>query len=261
MDAFKKYRVFGHRAVQGWLHPEVLDVLAVLDAEQGASDVGGAVAEIGVHHGRLFIGLDLLKRTGESSVAIDLFDDQSLNIDDSGKGDFAKFQANIGRWSQTSGVVIHGGDSTQLDGQQVIELAGQSVRLFSVDGGHTQEIVLADMRTAEQSLAVGGIVIADDVFNAEWPGVVVGTLDYMNSGGKLVPFALGFNKVFFAAPAHADVYRAVLEESFGGRTRICVKSSVMSGHEVLVLFAPKLTPRYLASRNAKLKEIYKRFKA
>ena len=81
-----------------------------------------------------------------------------------------------------------------LSGLDVVELAEGPVRLFSVDGGHTEEIVATDMRTAEQALVPGGIVVADDVFNAEWPGVSVGTLRYLDAGGTLVPFAIGFNK-------------------------------------------------------------------
>lgn len=46
-------------------------VLGVLDVAQRAQQISGAVAEIGVHHGKLFIGLRLLQHSGESSVAVD----------------------------------------------------------------------------------------------------------------------------------------------------------------------------------------------
>lgn len=63
------------------------------------------------------------------------------------------------------GVVLHRGDSTALDSEKLRELAGADIRLFSVDGGHTEAIDFSDMRLAEQTLTDGGIVIADDVFN------------------------------------------------------------------------------------------------
>ena len=139
--AFSNYRRAGHRLVDGWLHPEILDILKVLDEAQRRDDVHGSVAEIGVHHGKLFIGLHLLRQDDESSLAIDLFEDQDLNIDQSGRGNFRKFETNLGRWTDNTRVVTHQGDSTDLSGDQVKALVGSPIRLFSVDGGHTEEIV------------------------------------------------------------------------------------------------------------------------
>ena len=66
---FNRYRAIGQRFVTGFLEPEILMVLDVLNAAQQAKQVSGAVAEIGVHHGKLFIGLRLLQRPGDKSVA------------------------------------------------------------------------------------------------------------------------------------------------------------------------------------------------
>ena len=149
---FDIYRWTGHRVVAGWLAPEVLDALAVLDSVQRSTNVSGAVAEIGVHHGRLFIGLNLLQHKDEPSVAIDVFGEQDLNIDQSGKGDLAMFRRNVQRWASPENVVVHQGDSTQLQASELRDLARGVVRLFSVDGGHTDSIVFSDMNLAEASL-------------------------------------------------------------------------------------------------------------
>ena len=192
---FGRYRAIGQRLVTGFLEPEILLVLDVLNSAQRAKQVSGAVAEIGVHHGKLFIGLSLLQRGGEKSVAIDIFGDQELNVDGSGHGNLDKFRNNVKLWSSMDDVVIHQGDSTKLEPQKLAELAGGDIRFFSVDGGHTEEIVFSDMKLAEATLADGGVVIADDVFNEQWPGVAVGTLRYLEDGAKLAPFVIGFNKV------------------------------------------------------------------
>src|SRR5207248_4119700 len=162
---FNRYRAIGQRLVTGFLEPEILLVLDVLNAAQQAKQVSGAVAEIGVHHGKLFIGLRLLQRPGDKSVAIDIFGDQELNVDGSGHGDYEKFANNVKLWSSMADVAVHQGDSTKLEPAKLRELAGGDVRFFSVDGGHTDEIVYSDMKLAEATLADGGIVIADDVFN------------------------------------------------------------------------------------------------
>ena len=229
---FGRYKAVGHRVVTGFLQSEVLLLLEVLDSAQRAKQVSGAVAEIGVHHGKLFIGLRLLQRAGEKSVAIDIFGDQELNVDGSGHGNLEKFVNNVNLWSSMDDVVVHQGDSTKLEPQTLRELAGGDIRFFSVDGGHTEEIVFSDMKLAEATLADGGIVIADDVFNQQWPGVAVGTLRYLEDGAKLAPFLIGFNKVFFAQPDYCELYRSEVQAAVGGKLLLATGSSVFAGHDV-----------------------------
>ena len=232
---FNRYRAIGQRFVTGFLEPEILLVLDVLNSAQRAKGVSGAVAEIGVHHGKLFIALRLLQRPGEKSVAIDVFDDQELNVDGSGHGDFQKFTNNVKLWASMDDVAVHKGDSTQLEAAKLRELAGGEVRLFSVDGGHTEAIVHSDMKLAETILADGGIVIADDVFNEHWPGVATGTLRYLSERAKLTPFLIGFNKVYFTQAEHSELYRSEVEAALSGRLSLATHSSVFAGHDVTLV--------------------------
>lgn len=253
---FERYSNVGYRFVTGFLEPGNLPVLGVLDTAQRARRVTGSVAEIGVHHGRLFIGLHLLQRGSGTSVAIDLFGDQELNIDKSGNGNLDKFTDNVALWSTTDGLVLHQGDSTKLTPDVLLDKAAGPIRFFSVDGGHTEEIVYSDMRLAEETLADGGIVIADDIFNQQWPGVAVGTLKYLDDGAKLAPFAIGFNKVYFTQPEHCDFYRGELESAFAGSLRIQSDSTVFDGHPVLYL-AP-VTPVDILRRSDTVRSVYHR---
>jgi hypothetical protein len=247
--SFERYRTIGHRTVDGWVEPETLDILRSLSEAQDREGVAGAVAEIGVHHGRLFIAMQLLNAPGATAVAVDVFDNQDLNVDQSGRGDRGRFEANVRRWGVWDSVVVKQEDSSQLTGRDVLELAHGPVRLFSVDGGHTEEIVVADLRTAEQSINSGGIVVVDDVFNAEWPSVSVGTLRYLDAGGAMVPFAIGFNKVYFTDAAHTSGYRDVIRRLYTGRWRVGHKTSVYHGSEVEVLWPTPVTPRRVLRRS------------
>ena len=253
---FERYRALGRRTVKGWVEPQTLDVLRTLARAQDREGIDGGVAEIGVHHGKLFIALQLLGRAGAPAVAIDVFDDQELNVDESGRGDRSRFEANVRRWGDWSSVVVMQGDSTHLTGHDVVEHAQGPVRLFSVDGGHTEQIVGTDMRTAEQALAPGGIVVADDVFNAEWPGVSVGTLRYLDSGGGLVPFAIGFNKVYFTDDDHAGRYRETIRRAYGHRWRTAHKTTVFHGSDVEVLWPTPVTPRAVLRRSRIARRAY-----
>ncbi|MEM6108446.1 class I SAM-dependent methyltransferase [Mycobacterium sp. 050272] len=260
MQSFALYRSAGHRFVEGWLEPEVLDFVRIFDSVQRRNDIGGGVAEIGVHHGRFFIGLRLLLSAEQRALAIDVFGDQHLNVDGSGEGDRDKFLTNTKRWASDSRLTVHQADSTSLDRDTVRELVGSPVRLFSVDGGHTQEIVLSDMKLAEGCLAAGGVVIADDVFNERWPGVSVGTLNYLEDGAGLAPFAIGFNKVFFTQPEYVPTFQQAIEHKCDKSVRVALEYSTYAGHKVGLLFRTPRTPRQLLRKNRAARMIYNRLK-
>jgi hypothetical protein len=229
---FRRYALAGNYTVQGWVEPRVLWLVGALAQRQRELGVRGSTVEIGVHHGRLFIGLSLTATTGEPLIAIDLFADQLHNVDGSGKGDEAAFRRNLSLHGvNPSAVTIVGADSTTLGGEDVCSLGGVSARLFSVDGGHTAEIVEHDMHTAFDSLTAGGIIIADDVFNASWPGAIEGTLHFLDEQPGCVPFAIGFNKVLFTDGYHADEYRRVVQRVAIHR-QWELKSTKLRGHSV-----------------------------
>jgi hypothetical protein len=247
--AWERYRRVGQRQVRGWVDPESLDVLRVVRDVQDAAGVTGSVAEIGVHHGRLFIGLQLLAPAGTPAVAIDLFDNQIENADGSGKGDRARFESNVRRWGDWSSARVHAINSLEVTAADLEAWAEGKIRLFSVDGGHQAEVVASDLQLAEACLAVGGVIAVDDVFNPEWPGVVDGTLSHLNGGSRLVPFAVAFDKAWFTDSCEAaERYRSGLRAAFGASFRASRKDSVFAGQPVEVIQAARVTPRSVLRR-------------
>ena len=196
----------GRFYVDGWLHSEVAPVIVALTERQRSLDITGGIAEIGVHHGKLFILLYLLSREPEKAVAIDLFEDQHLNIDRSGRGDLAKFRRNLDRYADSARLVLHQGNSMVLTGAILTRLAEGPLRFVSVDGGHTAAITAHDLATSEAAIGEGGIIVVDDVFNEQWPGVGDGVRRYFERRPNLVPFAIGANKTYFCRPSHREIY-------------------------------------------------------
>ncbi len=196
----------GRFYIDGWLRTEAARIVVALTARQRSLDIAGSVAEIGVHHGKLFILLYLLSRAPEKVVAIDLFEDQHLNIDNSGSGDFARFRRNLERHADTTRLVLHQGNSMDLSAAMLVRLAEGPLRFVSIDGGHTAEITAHDLATAEAAIAEGGIIVVDDVFNEQWPGVGDGVRRHFERRPNLVPFAIGANKTYFCRPSHRDIY-------------------------------------------------------
>jgi hypothetical protein len=235
-----RYLKHGHRFVSGWLLSGAIKMLVALAKAQEGWDIKGNVVEIGVHHGKLFILLSLFTREGEKAVAVDLFADQARNIDQSGSGNLDKFEKNVKRYAHPSRVVIHEGDSTELSSATLIRLGGGPFRLISVDGGHTPEITVHDMATAEAALAPGGVIILDDCFNEFFPGVSDGVHHYFSDTQRtIVPFAAGGNKTLFCAPEFAARYIEVIRpvptktamHSFLGCQILCCDFKPLTFHE------------------------------
>jgi hypothetical protein len=225
------YLKSGQRFVSGWLRPGAADSVILLSALQRRNQVSGGVAEIGVHHGKLFIVLYLLCSDAEPAVAIDLFSMQHLNVEHSGAGDLEIFKRNLSRFADTTRLVVHEGDSTLLTPSSLCKLGNGPFRLISIDGGHTPEVTAHDLGTAEGALADGGIIILDDCFNEAFPGVAEGVFRFFSQPRSIAPFAVGAGKTFFCDPRYASQYADALraiptkssERSFLGRDVLCLE--------------------------------------
>lgn len=223
-------------AVEGWLDGYSAELIRDLNDIQLAEGTTGSVGEIGVHHGRLFILLRLLRRPGEASTAIDVFGDQQLNTDGSGRGDLAIFQSNVERWSGNDQLIIITKSSLHVQAKELLEKA-RTFRLFSVDGGHTEECALCDLRLAEAVLSPGGVVILDDFSNHHWPSVAAGAARFFLDPTTVArPFATSPNKMYVAAPEHHQTYRSALRRSQAAHL---YRTCTMFGHEVDIYEARK----------------------
>lgn len=191
--------------VQGWLVPSTALYLAGLEQAQ-RGEVAGGICEIGVHRGKSFLAMAIDAPADDAAVAIDVFDLQHLNEDGTSSRALEDFRDNLRTWGLDERVEVVQGSSLELEADGFLE-AGPRFRLFSVDGGHGADYVLNDLRIAEATLAPGGVVAADDVFNIHWLGVCTGTFRYFHSGGTLVPFALIPNKLLLTDAASVEANR------------------------------------------------------
>ena len=181
--------------VNGWLSPQALSFTSYY-THTFLSGAGFDSLEIGVHRGKYFIALENLTPRDNAAVAIDLFDMQEKNIDNSGKGDLAIFEAHVKEFcSNPDRVRAISADSLDLS---AAELGANAYGLISVDGGHTAEHTIADLEKADVLMSTDGLVILDDILNQDWTGVVTGAVHFFSAprGRRLAPFALGFNKLF-----------------------------------------------------------------
>ena len=211
------------REIDGWGVDELLiRVICQLDFFQKQWDVRGSMMEIGVHHGRTLILLELLRRRDEYSLAIDLFEDmQDLNLDQSGSGNLQFFQDNLRRFLEDTGrVKILQGNSLALEKEKVVTLLDQQpVRIIHIDGGHFKEIVSNDLQLSQSVLADGGIIIVDDYWHSGFPGVQEGVQWFFSNSTviKIVPILTGNNKLFLTTHGYHQKYVDALDGILPGR--------------------------------------------
>lgn len=201
LDLFDRYVKEGSESVAGWVEPAIWPLVAAFHVLQTELKVAGPALEIGVHHGKFLLGLEQLIDQGETVIGIDIFGDQHLNVDASGSGDQAAFDANVAKFAaHPSRVLAWSADSLTLDAAAVLRAAsGRRFRLISIDGGHTAEHTQSDLRLVEQVLAPGGLVFLDDYYNADWPGVHEGFIRYLGTAPPLVPLASYANKMILCS--------------------------------------------------------------
>jgi Methyltransferase domain len=221
-----EYRSDAFESIAGWLAPGALDLLRAVGRVQDELRVDGGVAEIGIYRGRFFIAMNGLVHDGSiRSIAIDLFAAQHLNIDSSGYGDADAFRANLERYDRHEGsnVELLSADSTTLTPSDILAHLPQRPRIFSVDGGHTPEHTISDLRLAAAVVSPQGIVFLDDILNAHWLGVIEGTVHYLDEQPTLWPVAIGHNKLLLCPMSMHAIYRERLAKQmeFRKTVRLC----------------------------------------
>lgn len=230
--ARRRYLSAGLKQVEGWLDPLSARFIAEIDRIQQELGIRGGVGEIGVHHGKLFILLHLMLREGERSFALDVFEQQELNTDRSGRGDREQFLHNVVRWAGRAELVdIFADSSENVSAEEIVARTGR-VRIFSVDGGHTEKLTMNDLGIAERALSPGGVVIMDDYFNAHWPDVSCGVGRYFReSGTRLRPILICPNKLLLCEAPYAAAYQDAFQQRF---RYAYLKRTVMFGASVLI---------------------------
>jgi len=157
----------------------------------------GALGEIGVYHGRSAALLALHTRDQEHLSLVDLDErpDRTRFLRDLLKGN--QFFFSVDRSSHLSGMPGPGGL--------------HRFRWFHIDGDHTGEALVNDLRLASEALQDEGIVCLDDFFSPMYPQLTAATFHYLAAHPhELVLFLCGFNKGYLCRPTAAARYQHVI---------------------------------------------------
>lgn len=200
------YKKIGFPNVEGWCDIMLFDVIDALDSL--TFNKSGGCLEIGVHHGKFYLLLNQVIAPEFRSYAVDIFDRQELNIDQSGKGVLDQFKNNLKLYDfhhgENTDIIM--GDSTDPALRIEEKIGLGKCRFISIDGGHTAEHTISDLGLSAKLVCNEGVVILDDILNYHWLGVIEGVNMFLGARPTLVPFAIGFNKLFMCKLSYQYSY-------------------------------------------------------
>lgn len=207
LDAYLQRQIESVPGHFGDIEAAAIDAVGRGQVEQG---IGGDLAEIGVHHGKLYFILALLRQAEEKALGIDLFEDDALNDGIHSGRDTAVF-----RHAERLGIALSDGEIWKTDSlaitSEVLRARTGGVRLFSVDGGHGYTNVANDLRLADDVLTDAGVIMIHDFFGVGWPDVSVAAIHVLTERReRLQPFLITPYKLFVARPAMVERYRAMV---------------------------------------------------
>ena len=114
-----KYLDEYQRKVDGWINHEILYFVWILSQYQYETlKTFGAIGEIGVHNGKFTCYLYLMRRYEEQKLfAVDVFDNQVLNKDGSGRGQKDIFLRHVGIYAHVlpEQLTMYAGSSLDLN--------------------------------------------------------------------------------------------------------------------------------------------------
>ena len=218
-------QVYGH--VEGWLGDRMWQIIDVIGTILDANGVCGNIAEFGVHHGLFLFLLNILRNEKEECFAIDVFDEQRLNVDCSGRGSLAVFLSHVENLmaSQRQSFRIVQRDTMSFSTLEVADLFGKKgVKFFSIDAGHTVQHTFNDLCLAQEVLVAGGVIALDDYMSPHWPGVTEGFYRFTGSANRrLKPFLYFQNKLFLTTASEHGMclqqFRTAIEAICGDEVR------------------------------------------
>lgn len=199
--------------IEGWLSFVDFRIFKNIIEFQNSLDQTSQLCEIGVHHGKSFI--PMVKFSGDSVChCIDIFEEQSLNIDSSGKGDSHIFWKNLKKFKVSRDRVrVHKKLSTVMTKENLCG-SGESIRFFHIDGGHNLEVIKSDINLGLKCSDRYSVIAIDDVCRSEWievsKGVFESSLVFREYG--FVAFAFGFNKLYLCHESMLNLYQEALSK-------------------------------------------------
>lgn len=188
--------------IEGWFLIPAMHLFDSMNEVQKKLGVNGHIFEIGTYYGRSAAVLGQLLRPEEKFRCCDTFSGNLSNEN--------RFENSLRKNYQD----IVGKEVDQTFACKSEALQGQlqkEYRIWHIDGYHSYEVTLNDLKLGDQYTVDEGIIIVDDFLNQDWLGVCQGLNEFLNNGDWAV-YAYGHNKTFLCRKAmYLKYYQASKE--------------------------------------------------
>lgn len=147
---------------------------------QTAAGLTGDVLEIGSYHGRSTAFIARCVAPGERLIVCDTFEAATEDTYPEPPSP-AALRSTLERLSPDT-------SPGQLDIREgrsdALHLAGASLRFAHIDGGHTHDVALHDLRLVADHLAPGGVIAVDDYVHPVWREVTTAVDQFLTESPK-----------------------------------------------------------------------------
>jgi predicted O-methyltransferase YrrM len=169
------------RSIPGYFTYDDAVAFTLVLSTQTAAGVKGDVLEIGSYHGLSTVFIARCIQDAERLVVCDSFEAPTEGDDSAAPPSPESVRAVVERFAGTlpgDQLDVRAGRSDTLN------LEDLSLRFAHVDGGHSHDVALHDLRLVSRHLAPGGVIVVDDYGHAAWPGVTTAADQFLieNSG-------------------------------------------------------------------------------
>lgn len=164
--------------------------------------------EIGVFCGKSFIPIYHRRSPGFPVLAVDMWspvDSPEWRSFGDKRAEFLKNARD--RIVDHSDIVVVDKDSRSLTADDYLSMSGVPMRVIHIDGDHSMDGCLHDLVESEKCLSDDGVIILDDVFNTDWPGVGAATNEFLGHARKteIRPILIGHGKVVLSKKVDWDL--------------------------------------------------------
>lgn len=187
----EEYIIHGHEKVNGWFSPDAMRIIKAFSDIQNDGGIHGDILEIGVYQGKSAIFLSMLLNHRERLHAVDPFMKDNLYY---GLNDIEIFKSNIQQFNTQNKIDIF---CTNSDDFFTHYNDYHDYRFVHIDGCHLKKNVIHDLHNVSENLADYGLIIVDDLFNQQHPGVMEGFIHFTFKY-DCYPLIIGHNKLIFA---------------------------------------------------------------
>lgn len=152
------------RGLPGYFTYDDAVAFTLVLSTQATAGVQGDVLEIGSYHGRSTVFIARCVRPAERLIVCDTFEAATEDTYPEPPSPEA-LTAALGRFAPE---LPAGSLDIRQARSDALDLSGVSLRFAHIDGGHTHDVALHDLRLVAEHLAPGGVVAVDDYVHPVW---------------------------------------------------------------------------------------------